>query len=223
MSRRSKETFSGAGTLIWKGPILFLISFFIIWTARAFICRYVDQGIESEVLATISSFLWKTIVWIVLPILYIALVDKKGPLEYLKLRANTRKAVIWSLFVIAVGIVWQLTLLGLKLDSKMPDPREIYIAIWSAGVCEEILFRGFLLNKFSEFMSFTKATLVTSLLFVFVHLPSWLIVRDWSFNEIISGGLYVFLISLIFSVLVKKSDSLYPGMIFHCIADLIAL
>lgn len=205
--------------LSWKKPMLFLVSFFVVWTARDLIYGYID--IEPKILATISSFLWKTIVWVVLPILYVVLIDKRKPLEYLKLRANARKTTIWSLVVIAIGIVWQLALLALELDDKAPDLREIYVSVWSAGVCEEILFRGFFLNKIGEFMSFTKAALITSLLFVLVHVPVWL-VRDYAFTKIVSDGLYVLLISLIFSVLVKKSNSLYPSIIFHSIADLIA-
>ena len=221
MPKQLKESPTyGARMLSWKKPVLFLISFFVVWATRDFIYGHVD--IEPMILATISSFFLKTIVWVVLPILYVALIDKRKPLEYLKLRANARKTTIWSLVVIAIGVVWQLALLALELDDKAPNLREIYVSIWSAGVCEEVLFRGFFLNKFGEFMSFTKAALITSLLFVLVHVPGWL-VKDYAFTKMISAGLYVLLISLIFSVLVKKSNSLYPSIIFHSIADLIAI
>jgi membrane protease YdiL (CAAX protease family) len=96
------------------------------------------------------------------------------------------------------------------------------MAIWAAGTCEELLFRGFLLNKFGEFMSFTQAMLATSLLFVFAHIPGWLIFTGYSPKDVLFNGLYVFFISLIFSIFVKVSNSLYPSIVFHSIADIIA-
>jgi hypothetical protein len=206
----------------WKKPVLFVLLFFVTWVIRVFIYKYVDLGIESLALATVSSVLWKTVVWIIFPVLYIVFVDKKNPLEYLKLSGNAKKAVIWSLVAIAVGIVWQFTLLVLKLDSTFTDLHGVFVAIWIAGTCEEVLFRGFLLSKFGEFMSFTKAMLATSLLFVFVHIPSWLIFMGYSPRDVLFNGLYVFFISLIFSMLVKVSNSLYPSIVFHSIADIIA-
>jgi len=206
----------------WEKPVLFVLLFFVVWVIRAFIYKYVDQGIESPALATVSSVLWKTVVWIIFPVLYIVFVDKKNPLKYLKLSGNAKGAVIWSLVAIAVGIVWQFTLLVLKLDSSFTDLHGWFMAIWGAGTCEELLFRGFLLSKFGEFMSFTQAMLATSLLFVFAHIPGWLIFMGYSSRDVLFNGLYVFFISLIFSILVKVSNSLYPSIIFHSIADIIA-
>ena len=217
-----KRFLSKTEKLGWKKPVLFVLLFFVIWVIRVFIYKYVDLGIESLALATVSSVLWKTVVWIIFPVLYIVFVDKKNPLEYLKLSGNAKKAVIWSLVAIAVGIVWQFTLLVLKLDSTFTDLHGVFLAIWVAGTCEEVLFRGFFLRKFGEFMSFTKAMLATSLLFVFVHIPSWLIFMGYSPRDVLFNGLYVFFISLIFSMLVKVSNSLYPSIVFHSIADIIA-
>lgn len=217
-----REFLSKTETLGWKKPVLFVLLFFVIWVIRAFIYKYVDQGIESPALATVSSVLWKTVVWVIFPVLYIVFVDKKNPLEYLKLSGSAKWAMIWSLVAIAVGIVWQFTLLVLKLDSTFTNLHGVFMAIWAAGTCEEVLFRGFLLSKFGEFMSFTKAMLATSLLFVFAHFPGWLIFVGHSPRDVLFNGLYVFFISLIFSMLVKVSNSLYPSIVFHSIADIIA-
>jgi uncharacterized protein len=205
-----------------RDTLLFVIAFFAMWIVRVFIYKYFDMGIESKLLAALSSLSWKTLVWIGFPVFFLVRVEKKNPLEYLKLSAVNRKTVYWCLIIILVGIVWQFALWLLKLDAQFPDLRGIVLAIWGAGVCEEILFRGFLLQKFSEFMPFIPSMIITSLLFVLVHIPGWLVFMNYSWQHAISDAVYVFGISIIFSLLVNNSGSLYPSIIFHSIADIIA-
>jgi membrane protease YdiL (CAAX protease family) len=206
-----------------QNTFLFLVLFFAIWVVRVIIYKYIDLNIESKLLAAALSLFWKTLVWIGLPFFYLNKVEKKDPLEYFKLSIFNKRTAYWCLIIILIGAGWQITLFLYKPDVHFPDLQGIALAIWSAGVCEEILFRGFLLRKFSEFMSFIPAMTFTSLLFVAAHIPGWLIFMDYSWQEVILNGGYVFGISIILSLIMKESGSLYPSIIFHSIADIISL
>ncbi len=205
-----------------RNILLFVFVFFAVWVIRAVIYRYVDQSIDSVWLAAASSLFWKTLIWIGFPAFYLLHVEQQPPLEYLKLSAVKRKTIYWCIAVSLAGIAWQSALWLFKFDTHFPDLRGIVLAIWGAGVCEEILFRGFLLRKFAEFMSFTSAMMLTSILFAGAHIPGWLIFMNYSWRDIVSNGVYVLVLSIILSLLVKKSGSLYPSIIFHAIADIIA-
>jgi hypothetical protein len=47
-----------------RNALLFVIVFFAGCIVRVLIFKYVDQSIESKLLAAASSLLWKTLVWI---------------------------------------------------------------------------------------------------------------------------------------------------------------
>ena len=206
-----------------RRALLFTLVFFAVWIMRAVIYRFVDQSIDSKLLSAIATLSWKTLVWMAFPVFYLVRVEKRDPIDYLRLSNISRKIMLWCLGIVLFGIVWQLTLVFLKLDTHFPDLQATVLAIWGAGVCEEILFRGFLLLLFSEFMAFVPAMVTTSLLFVGAHVPGWLIFMDYSLQHVLSSGAYVFVASIVFSLLLRKTGSLYPSIVLHAINDLIAL
>ena len=74
-----------------------------------------------------------------------------------------------------------------------------------APFSEEILFRGFL-QKFLEnyWKDITKAVLVTSLFFAFVHMnPAWII--------------QIYFMGILLGYLAWKTDSILPGFVLHAI------
>ena len=217
------QTAESAQASLKRRALLFTVIFFAVWIVRAVIYRFVDQSIDSKLLSTIASLSWKTLVWVIFPVFYLVRVEKRDPIDYLRLRTAGRRTMLWCLGIVLFGIVWQLSLVLLKLDTHFPDLQATVLAIWGAGVCEEILFRGFLLRLFNEFMAFVPAMLVTSLLFVGAHVPGWLIFMDYSLQHMLSNGTYVFVASIVFSVLVRKTGSLYPSIVLHAINDIIAL
>ena len=83
------------------------------------------------------------------------------------------------------------------------------------------MFRGFILNKLMDRTSFWKANLITSLLFVAIHIPFWLYARGLT-GEVafVLGGVMV--VSLILGYFFKKFDSLIPPILAHVINNMIA-
>ncbi|WP_148040450.1 CPBP family intramembrane glutamic endopeptidase [Brevibacillus fluminis] len=89
------------------------------------------------------------------------------------------------------------------------------------AIPEEVLFRGFILHKLSSSMTFMKANLFASLLFVSIHLPIWLLQGGASLPKLIGNGATVFLVGYGLSLLVKRTNSLWSSTIVHTVYNLL--
>jgi uncharacterized protein len=81
----------------------------------------------------------------------------------------------------------------------------------TAGVCEEIFFRGYLLSVGTSIVGLVGAVILTSLLFGLYH-------AYYGWKGIAQTGI----LGLILSVIALWSGSLIPGMIIHSTADLVS-
>jgi membrane protease YdiL (CAAX protease family) len=80
----------------------------------------------------------------------------------------------------------------------------------TAGTCEEIVFRGYLLQQFTTLTSSRfAATLVQAALFSFAH----------GFNQPFAGLVQKFLLGLLFAAVVHRRRSLIPAMVAHVLLD----
>ncbi|WP_217270022.1 CPBP family intramembrane glutamic endopeptidase [Neobacillus endophyticus] len=87
-------------------------------------------------------------------------------------------------------------------------------AVIFAGMIEELLFRGFFLNKLASRMNFWRANLVTTIMFIFIHYPLWLSLNKSAF-DIASNSVYIGIISFALGYIWKKTNSLWGPVLFH--------
>lgn len=93
------------------------------------------------------------------------------------------------------------------------DPTEyivlLFIIAGSAGICEEILFRGFMLRAYEKFGMWT-GIVITALLFGILHLN-------------IQNLLAPFFLGLVLGFVVYKTDSIFAGILGHFINNAISV
>lgn len=93
------------------------------------------------------------------------------------------------------------------------DPAEylslLFIIAGSAGICEEILFRGFILKAYEGFGMWTGIT-VTALLFSMLHLN-------------VQNILAPFFLGLVLGFVVYKTNSIFAGILGHFINNAISV
>lgn len=77
-----------------------------------------------------------------------------------------------------------------------------FVTIVSGPIIEEIFFRGFLLRSLSDKIGLLAASLLSALLFAFMH---------FQFEVFVP----IFILGLIINQLVIKTNSLYPAIAFH--------
>lgn len=121
-------------------------------------------------------------------------------------------AVVYNL------VVYFFANIGFGTDMKMYD---LIITVLTVGIFEESVFRGWFLNALAPFTGVFKANLISSVLFVFVHYPSW-ILHEYSTKLMISRSMMIFILSMIFGWTFIKSKSIWTGAIFHSCWDLIS-
>ncbi len=82
-------------------------------------------------------------------------------------------------------------------------------AVVMAGVVEEMLFRGLLLQALEQRMDVTQAIFVSAVAFAFLHFMPW-----W---------IQIFLIGIVLGLLAWRCDSIWPSIVVHAINNGFAL
>ena len=202
---------------------IYLIIFFTVWAMRATVLYRIDQAIASDTWRLVYSNAVKLTVWVVPALTYLKLVDGVRPFDYTKLttRINPRGlAFAVALTVAFLGIVIGAESLmrhASPIALLAAPPSQILKTLASVSVSpllEEIMFRGFVLRKLSEWSPFWRANLSSATLFALTHLPYWL----WSGMAPLSFArnmANVFLLGLLFGWVMQKSNSLWPAVGFH--------
>lgn len=206
-----------------KRWIILVVAFFLVWATRATILYPIDTAIESEGLRKLYAESLRVAIWVVPVFVYLRVIDKVSPLEYLKLSTRVElKAIIESAAFIALYVIGGWALRDVSEGKPALAMREIHAAealkvlVYTVGapVAEEILFRGFILRKLSEGMNFWPANFITSLLFVAVHWPYWFYSRGLHVSIIIDSIL-IYIFSLFMGFLVRRTNSLWPAIFGH--------
>lgn len=156
-------------------------------------------------------------IFIIPIILYLKLRDKVNPFEYLKLKDNLFKGILTGFFISTIFII------SLIIKNIIVQDRPINLNIgilWISGllvgILEEIPFRGFILQKLLKHFHFWLANLLTTILFVTIHIPIWLSSQTDLMGSIIS----ISLVSLVLGYLFKEYDSLWVPITVHSIFNL---
>ena len=158
------------------------------------------------------------IVFILMPIYFFIRKKKsRDVFRYLKLKENWQKGIL-------IGSLISIIYIGLYiLKSRVTNDFDINLNIgvmwlygFSVGFLEELPIRGFLLRILEEKYSFIKANLISTLIFVILHFPNWII----GGGNILQGIISVSIVRLIFGYLVKEYDSLWITIICHSVFNI---
>lgn len=199
-----------------NGKILIggLILFYLAWAIKElWFIEYIYMF--GEITSPLLEAFVKSMIWIVPVWLYIKYYLSTNPSSYLKMNVNVKKGGLW-------GIILSL-LLGICLISEaflfndasfhfslsFDDYLNTFIM---AGLAEEIVFRGLILQELNKRWAFWKSNVITALLFLVIHYPIWI------YNDIIfhfGSHIYVFFIGLLFGFIFKKTGSLWSVVLVH--------
>ena len=191
-----------------------LVLFYLAWTIKElWLIEYIYSF--GEIISPLLEALVKSLIWIVPAGVYIKYYLHLNPISYLKMNVNVKKGLFW-------GIVLSL-LLGscLILEAYIFNGVSIHFSLsfddylntfLMAGLAEEIVFRGLILQELNKRLAFWKANVITALLFLVIHYPIWI------YNDVIfqfGSHIYVFLIGLLFGFVYKKTGSLWSVILMH--------
>lgn len=94
--------------------------------------------------------------------------------------------------------------------------------LFIAPAFEELLMRGAILYNLQQKHSFLTANLLSSLMFVILHIPGWYFAGDLEKNLTtpVGGALSIFLLGLAFGYAAYRSRSVMGGMLAHFLNNL---
>jgi membrane protease YdiL (CAAX protease family) len=158
-------------------------------------------------------------VWIAPVWLYLRYVDRVDPIDYLKLKRRVGRGLVYALVLTAVNLV------GMVARFGAPHPTMARVT-WNSiigtsflvGVIEEIPYRGFMLPKFAERLNFWTANLMTSLLFVAIHLPGWMALHTLRAGTAVT----IFIFGFVMGAAFKWSGSLWAPIVTHSANDFLS-
>lgn len=207
-----------------KRIVTYIFLFFLAWFIRVLIFLVFDRFLPTKELRSISTNVFRLLVWAVPVFLYLYYVDKVSPLTYLKLTTNLKTGLLVSMGLLVLGVIWQMILLHLGAD-QTGKPLEFWgllNAVIVPPITEEILMRGFILNKLTEVTGFWKANFAAALLFVAIHWPGWILINRHDIGLMARMSLEIFVMSILLGYIMKKANSLLPCMAFHAINNFIS-
>lgn len=213
---------SNAKPLTTRAFVIYIATFFVAWSLRATVFIWVDEGITSGFGQNLYSNAVKFTLW-VLPVFITLAALRMKPLTYTKLttRVNSRGLIVSALVVfvwlslVVVGESFiQGKSIGVLLSQKAPAWLGILAGVSLSPIWEEIVFRGFFLNRLNESLSFWQANLISAFLFMLAHAPYWISKNGLS-GPVIKDMVNVFLLGCLFGWVMKKTNSLWPAIGAH--------
>jgi uncharacterized protein len=207
---------------------LFLAGFYVLWTVRATWGYALDASIDSLVLRAAYADVLKLVLWVVPAFAFAHWLRGAPAVKYLGLSVlpNLRT---WGLcLAVTGGFLVAVAVFEIEFGRKIFAEKSLRSLMSSTAVlqlvispgCEEILFRGLILKEFMNLLPTAWANMLTSLLFVGIHLPFWLTHAGLGQGVVVNAaGVFVF--SLLAGWLYAKSRSVWPPTVAHIANNLL--
>ena len=210
----------GSARSRWVPLLTYVSAFHLVWIAWPLVAypRLTSLGERTFTYAMVNLTI-RLLVWVAPVLLYLRFADGVDPLDYLKLRPLGQRAVAMAAVLTGINLLGSIARFGLPHPSmEAVTWNSVLGTSFLVGFIEEIPYRGFLLQKFAERVGFWMAALITSALFVAVHLPGWLALHR--FSRINAATIFVF--SLVMSLAFKYSKSLWTPILTHSANDFLS-
>ncbi len=199
---------------------LYVVAFVALWTAYVLLgYRHVQALGEKTFAYAAAGISVRLLLWVLPVFVYLRAAERTRPLEYLKLTVGWRRGVVTGLA--AAVLIFTLNVIRFGRPVWAADKvswNSVLSTSLGVGFFEEIPFRGLLLQQLSVRMNFWLANLLTSLVFLGMHLSGWLMLH--LFAPALAAN--VFLLSLFLGILFHYTRSLWSCIVAHSANDFIS-
>lgn len=203
--------------------ILYIILFFLVWNIYEFVIKPpIMMNFPSIVGAIIQSVI-KIGVWTV-PSFLLIKKNEGIAISYPDLFQQKTKWSRWllvDLTIVAYLLIISYIQYGNIAIRASFQPASLINTVLFVGITEEMVFRGWILNSLLTKVSKWNAVILSSILFVFIHFPTWIYTGTLN-GIILSGGfIQVFILGVLFSWSFMKSKNIFVPMLLHMTWNLI--
>jgi len=159
---------------------------------------------------------------------YLKYFEQSNLITFLKLDSTIKKGVKYIIIASIILCSLHLNQQYVHLRSIIFNPffkKNIYIwldTVILAAFMDEIVFRGVILQKANNLMSFWKVNFVNALLFVLIHFPAWNHYNYLVLPKILGLIHFTFWFGIAMGYILKKSNSLWPCILIHMINNFLS-
>jgi membrane protease YdiL (CAAX protease family) len=208
------------GYILAYPPLLFA-AWIVAWIVNVWLRGRYHWSVETDTLYWIAM---KAIVWVLPALLVIRFVERASLVQFLELRHQGR-GLLWG-GLVGLALI-ALTFFGKTLPAGTPARAlsfnlVLLNAVVVAPLVEEMTLRGFFLKRLElNGRSFWSANLLTTLLFVAMHVPGWLFQRRFpSMTSLAQAMAQLAMLSLLFGWTKKRAQSLYGAIVVHAVNNI---
>ena len=197
--------------------VAYIIAFNAIWTLWVLVGypRLVRIG-ERTLLYALINLAVRGLLWVLPVFVYLRYLDHVDPCVYLKLKKHWLRGVL-------IGLGFAVLIFLLLLAEHGPPRFRAGTITWNSvlstslliGFVEEVPYRGFVFQKMCEWLPVKSAVVISSLLFVAIHLPGWLSLHLFTLKTFV----FVFVFGLVMAILLLASRSLWASIVSHSLND----
>jgi len=205
--------------------IAYCLIFFAIWSVRELIIRPVWLNQFDGLTWHILESSMKLLVWTLPAILLIKYFQDD---MWISLKEMFTTKPRWFkgapiLSIIIIVPILQALIFGGRLAIR-PDfvPLSLIQGVLFAGITEDIVFRGFLLNAFLKKMKTWQAVALDAVLFYLIHVPLWLY-NGHDLGFFLSATINVMALSVIFAYSFIKTKNIFVPIVLHMIWNLLVM
>lgn len=197
-----------------KIMIGYLFIFYFVWSIKELWLRQYIYSFDETTSAFLEALV-KSFIWIIPAWLYIKNYLGTNPINYLKMNVNVKKGLFWGLalsMLVGLYFSFETYILNGQTFHFSLSFNDYLNGFIMAGIAEEIVFRGLILQEINKRLTFWKANVITALLFLVIHYPFW--IYNGSFFNF-GTHIYVVLLGLLFGFVYKKTGSLWSVVLLH--------
>lgn len=204
--------------------ICYIGIFFLLWTIYV---SEISPFLKTQYPNFYLYDVFKLLIWTI-PVFAYLRYENTDALTYLKLRSIKKADVKWAILISLAFIAYQFV--GTIVISKPIKFNMFFDATnWIKGVIlvgftEEILFRGFFLQKIVSYTRFGFANIITAILFLLIHFPGWLVLNALPAGIFLKIALFafIFIFSIVEGYVLKKTGSLWICILIHSINNFVS-
>jgi len=208
---------------------LFILAFFAIWSLRATLLYSIDESFAAGLPRTAYSTAVKLLLWCGLGAGFVVLVRRENPLHYCGLTTALDARVFATCLALTLAFVTAILGVELTLGGKEFKAAALlniigvtgFLVFFVSPAVEELLFRGLILKEIARLTSSATANILTSLLFVGIHLPFWFSYGGLT-DDVVANAVGVFLFSMVAGWFYLKSGSVWPSVVVHIANNVVA-
>lgn len=211
-------TDEGRGPSSFAPLAVYGAGFFAVWSCYLV---FLNPRFGGGAAFLVLENLVKLSLWTLPAMLLVRHEERQSALDFLKLRKGWRRGLLFGL---GLGAVLSAYLIAVSLPGGFDFDPGFAWGKWTSGVLligftEEIVFRGYILQRLAARLPFRRANLVTSFLFVLIHVPRWIRDDRAIGLGLLGAALFLLAFSLLLGWILKKSDSLWACMLAHAIGN----